>query len=85
MFVAEIEYYKQLKLSGQSKVSPSPLKNNSAQFFFNAQNSYQKNYKRAAGGAAAAQNSTGSTSGSATDGSRPNQTRNRNFGGGSFM
>ena len=41
MFVQEIEYYKQLKLSGESQVSPSPVKNNRSQIFFNAENSYQ--------------------------------------------
>lgn len=41
LFLNEISYYRELKMSGLSEVSPAPVKNRNVQIFFNAENSYQ--------------------------------------------
>ena len=40
MFLNEIAYYRELKMTGLSEVSPAPVKNRNVQIFFNAENSY---------------------------------------------
>ena len=40
LFLQEIAYYKQLKATGASEVSPAPIKNRNVQIFFNANNSF---------------------------------------------
>ena len=41
LFLQEIAYYRELKNSGASEVSPAPVKNRNVQIFFNADNAYQ--------------------------------------------
>lgn len=40
LFLQEIAYYRDLKNSGHSEVSPAPVKNRNVQIFFNAENSF---------------------------------------------
>jgi len=41
LFLEEIAFYKNLKITGMSEVSPAPVKGKNVQIFFNAENSYQ--------------------------------------------
>ena len=40
LFLEEIAFYKNLKITGMSEVSPAPVKGKNVQIFFNAENSY---------------------------------------------